>query len=487
MSVRCVARVGALLAMFAVAAAARSATAQQTPSAREVRKPCSLVFTEVKLRDTVTHYQLFKTGTGQYNSFISGVDAVCAGSDQRILSDSAENYGDEKRLLLIGNVHYSEARVKLDADRMTYFTAEERIVAEGNVVGVTNTGTHFTGPRAEYWRPAPGVRDKSRLDATSRPDMWVSSTDAGGGGSTDSVHIQADRVITENDSLVYAKGKVIIDRPDIIATSDSAFMDNGKEFVRLTGEPVVTGRGERKFVLSGEIIDTYSKQRQVSRVRSSGNAKALSDDITLTADSIDLRVSNQKLDRAYAWGPKRAKAHSPDRDITADSIDIVMPGQSVREMRALRNARAETQPDTSKIIASEPDWLRGDTLVAHFDTVATGDTINKPGVKNIVATGSAKSYYQVAPGGMPGKTKTPNINYVTGKTITVLFVDKQVKTVNVTGKAEGFYVEAAPDSSSVMTKSDSTATKTDPKKATKTPTKAPVPAPAKPPVTGTKP
>lgn len=469
------------------AAVAFTAASAPVAAQREARKPCSLVFTEVKLRDTVTHMQSFKTATGQYNSFIGGVDAVCAGSDQRILADSAENYGDEKRLLLIGNVHYKEAKVKLDADRMTYYTGDERIVAEGNVIGVTNTGTHFTGPQAEYWRVAPGIRTRSKLEANSRPDMWVSSVDAGGasggGASKDSVHIQADKVISDNDSLVYAKGKVIIDRPDITATADSAYMDNGIEFVRLTGTPQVTGRGERKFALNGNIIDAYSKQRQIARVKSSGDAKAVSDDITLTADSLDLRISNQKMDRAYAWGPKRAKAHSTDRDITADSIDIVMPGQVVREMRALRNARAETQPDTSKIIPSEPDWLRGDTLTARFDTVATGDTVNKPSVKSIVASGSAKSYYQVAPGGMPGKTKTPNVNYVTGKLITVNFIDKAVKTVNVIGKADGIYIEALPDSSSVTPRKDSTATKTAPKKDTKPAAK---PA-AKPPATGTKP
>lgn len=446
-----------VVAVVALLAGAAPAAAQ-----REARKPCSLVFTEVKLRDTVTHMQSFKTGTGQYNSFIGGVDAVCAGSDQRILADSAENYGDERRLLLIGNVHYRESKVKLDADRMTYFTAEERIVAEGHVVGVTNTGTHFTGPQAEYWRPAPGIREKSRLEANARPDMWVSSTDAGGasgsGATKDSVHIQADKVITENDSLVYARGKVIIDRPDITATSDSAFMDNGKEFVRLTGTPEITGRGERKFVLNGNIIDAYSKDRQIARVKSSGDAKTVSEDMTLTADSLDLRISNQKMDRVYAWGPKRARAHSADRDISADSIDIDMPGQVVREMRALGNAKADTPPDTSKIIASDPDWLRGDTLTARFDTVATGDTVNKPSVKRIVASGAAKSYYQVAPGGMPGKTKSPNVNYVTGKLITVEFVDKAVKTVNVVGTAEGFYAEAAPDSSSIVAKPDSTKT-----------------------------
>ena len=329
------------------------------------------------------------------------MDAVCVGSDQRVLADSAEQFGDEKRLILIGHAHYTEKRVKLDADRMTYYTGEERILAEGNVVGRTNTGTRFAGPRANYLRAAAGIRATSRLEADSRPHVWLSPKDAGGAGK-DTVSLEADRVISENDSLVYAKGRVIIDRVDLVATADSAAMDNGAEIARLFYSPKIVGRGERHFTLVGNVIEAWSRQRELQRVKSGGAAKATSDDITLTADTIDLRLRGQKLDRAFAWGGKRALAHAKERDITADSIDILMPNQSIREMRAVRNALAESEPDSLKIVSKQKDWLRGDTIVARFDSVATGDTVNKPAVRQITATGTAtstaKSFYQVAPG-----------------------------------------------------------------------------------------
>ncbi len=175
-----------------------------------------------------------------------GVNSWCEGTDQRVRSDSAEQYTDKKLLILIGHVHYTEERLKLDADRIVYYTGEERLVAEGNVVGVTNTGTRFTGPRAEYLRPAVGVRTQSHLLAEPRSNIWVSPQDAGKDSKNkDSVNVQANRIIMDNDSLIYAKGLVVIERPDLLSTSDSAFVDKYTEFARLTQTPRVVGRGDR--------------------------------------------------------------------------------------------------------------------------------------------------------------------------------------------------------------------------------------------------
>jgi hypothetical protein len=424
-------------------------------------KECDVAIMGVAANGIFSNAHSFSTPTGQRNTFYGGIfDARCAGTDQRIRSDSAEQYGDEKRLILIGHVHYTESRMTLDSDRMTYYTGEERLLAEGNVRGNTKTGTHFTGPRAEYLRVAPGIRNRSRLTAEPRPDVWLSPQDAGS-GTKDSTNLQADRVISDNDSLVYAKGRVIIERPDLSTTSDSAFMDNGIEFVKLIYSPKIVGRGDRRFTLEGDVIDVYSKQRKVQRVKSSGHAKANSDDVLMTSDSIDLRMANEKLSRAYAWGPSRARAKSKEQDLTADSIDVVMPGQVLREMHAVRHATAESAPDSTKIISTDLDRLTGDSIVAFFDSVAAGDTTNKPAVRQIVAWGSkppATSYYQVAPSGGE-RTRTPNINYATGDLITVDFKDHQVENVSVKGHASGFYVDAVADSARTKSAADSAAQK----------------------------
>ena len=448
-------------ALFLTLGAVAALEGQNVPAsaAGQPSRECVVIFTGVTLKGVPSHSAIVRTFSGAYNTFYGGgFNARCEGTDQRLRSDSAEHWGDDKKLILIGHVHYTEARLKLDADLITYFTAEERLVAEGNVSGVTSTGTRFRGPRAEYLRVARGVRDRSRLTAESRPNVWLSPKDAGP-GAKDSVSLQADRVISDNDSLVYAKGRVVIERSDLLATSDSAFLDNGREFARLTLTPKVVGRGERKFALEGGAIEVFSRQRQVQRVKSFANARATSEDVTLEADTIDLRIADEKLARAYAWGARRASAHAKGQDMTADSIDVVMPGQVLREMRAVRHARAESRPDSTRIVSVEPDFLLGDTIVARFDSVAAaGDTAGKPAVRQIVATGSlaspAASFYQDAPS-EADRTGRPNINYVTGRRITVDFRNGQVRNVNVKDKVSGIYLEAVPDSARAKAALDS--------------------------------
>ncbi len=445
------------LALLAMLSLPMATDAQPSAAAGgAARRPCSLVFTGVKVDGVpTTHSESYRLSSGQYNSFIGGgVDATCENSDLRILADSAEHFGDEKRLLLIGRVHYSESRVRINSDRMIYFTGEERILAEGNVVGTTNTGTRFRGPRANYFRVAPGIRLTSRLEAESRPTIWVSPGDAGATDSGDTVTVEADLVVSVGDSLIYAKGRVLIERPDLVATGDSAALDSGSEVARLFYSPKVVGRGKQTFTLEGSVIDAYSRQRRLQRAKSSGSARATSDAVTLTADTIDLRLRDQKLDRAYAWGSRRAVAHSQERDITADSLDIVMPEQVVREMRAVRNALVESFPDSTKIVSKEKDWLRGDTIVAQFDSLSAGDSANRPAVRRITATGAARSFFQVSPGGAP-RSSAPNVNYVTGRQITVDFHERQVGTVFVREKASGFYLEALPDTGAARARLDS--------------------------------
>ena len=155
--------------------------------------------------------------------------------------------------------------------------------------------------------------------------------------------------ISDNDSLVYARGSVVIERPDLLSKADSAMLDQGREVVALRIRPRVEGRGERKFTLEGVTIDILSRQRRAERVVSRGNARATSDEMRIEADTVDLRIANDKLSRAIAHGPKRAHATQAGRDITADSIDVDMPGQVLRAMVAVRGARAEGIPDTTKI------------------------------------------------------------------------------------------------------------------------------------------
>ena len=147
--------------------------------------------------------------------------------------------------------------------------------------------------------------------------------------------------------------------------------------------------------------------------------------------------------------------------MVADSLDVRMPDQRLREIHALRDAYAQSVPDTTKIHTSEHDWLRGDTIYAYFDSSAkaVNDTSSQPAIERLLSFGHARSFYQIAT-----KDTTaigPSVNYVRGDRIQVAFVDREVQTVTIKGQATGIYLDPAkpPADSTKKAKSDTTAAK----------------------------
>jgi hypothetical protein len=381
--------------------------------------------------------------SGKRTTFLSGgILAHCIGQGNTLTADSAEYYEGQGRLFLVGNVHYTEPRLTVDSRTMTYYQNDDHLHAEGNVVAVMSNGSTLRGPSADYYRSTP-QRPQARMFAPGRPTVTLVQKDTTGRGkSPDTAHVVANQITMVGDSLVYAAGQVRITRPDLLATGDSAFMDSGHDFARLMREPMVKGLSSRTFTLTGGVIDVYSRNRQLERVVATPNGHALSQDLELVADTIDLRIQANQLQRAIAWGKGRARAVSPEREIVADSIDAIMPGQRVREVRALRNAYAESNPD-SGVVSTQRDWLRGDTIVARFDTLVGKDTASRPRIREIVAEGNAKSFYQMK--NSKGPQTQPTINYVRGRIIDILFEDRKVRTVTVIDKATGVLIEPAAE------------------------------------------
>ena len=428
---------------------------------------------------------------GPRNVFIGGrVEARCLNQDVRLLADSAEWYQQAQVLYLLGNVRYTEPRVRVSSDQMNYFQADERLLATGNVEAVLPSGSVMRGPQATYFRAVKGLRPSARLEAVQRPRLWLAQRDSTG-KSSEPVQMTANQITTENDSLVYAGGKVEIIRSDLDARSDSAFLDSGRELARLMVQPVIIGKGARGYTLRGKQVELYTRNRIVQRVLAQAEARVTSEDLLLTSDTIDLRVDRNKAQAAYIWGPSRARAISPDRDLLADSLAVRMPDQQLREVRAFRNAVATTMPDTAIIRTGEKDWVKGDTIFAFFDSTAratvsaapirrppqavaaakpanrgraraarrdtaivtvpaapaaatTADTATaKPQLRELQAIGNASSQYQVsAQGSTPAR---PGINYARGDRITVVMDSSGVSKVQIDEHAVGVFLEPLLD------------------------------------------
>ena len=438
---------------------------------------------------------------GPRNIFVGGrIAARCLNQDVRLLADSAEWYEQAQVLYLIGRVRYTEPRVRVSSEQMNYFQADERLLATGNVEATLPSGSIMRGPQATYYRAVKGFRPTARLEAIQRPRLWLSQRDSTGTQS-EPVQITANQITTENDSLVYAGGKVEITRSDLDARSDSAFLDSGREFARLMVQPVIIGKGEHSYTLRGRQVELYTRNRIVQRVLAQAEARATSEDLLLTADTIDLRVDRNKAQAAYIWGQSRARAVSPDRDLIADSLAVRMPDQQLREVRAFRKAVATTIPDTSVVRSGDKDWLKGDTIFAFFDSTArrgnvravpatpadvptpaatpqkkgskrkgpdttaaspavvlrdslprdttAADTAGtKPQLRELQAVGHASARYQLAAQGSP--PEKPAINYSRGDRITVTMDTAGVSRVQIDENAVGLYLEPTRDSTPVF-------------------------------------
>jgi hypothetical protein len=369
-----------------------------------------------------------------------GIVGNCRGQDIHITADSAESYEASDVHILIGNVNYREAKYTIDSRRATYYKAEERIVFQDSVRAVlTKDAATLEGPQLEYLRAVRGLRDKSRVVATQRPRLTYIEKDSLGKDQPP-VFLLGNTIIGEGDSSFVAVGLVRIERTDVLATGDSALFDGARRYSRLMKGPVVESKGDDPFTLKGRVIDMFGEARELDRVVAIDSANAVSSDFKVDSDTIDLRLEAKKLNRAFAFGPSGARATTPDRDIIADSLDIIMPDQKIRELRAVGKAFAESDPDTVKIKSVERDWIRGDTLIALFDSLAAADTA-QPQVRELFASGQASAYYQV--GDTTNRSK-PGINYVTGRIIRLVFKDKEVETVTVTDQVSGVYLTPLP-------------------------------------------
>jgi len=420
------------------------------------KRPCVLEFTGVVRQGVLTtSMRVMTLGDGAKHTYISGgVDATCRGQGNRLLADSAEHYGDRKELILISKVRYTDERMRLDSDRMVYFLETEQLVATGSVRGTSSGGARFTGPELTYLRARPGIRSVSSWRAPGRPTVRLATARSNDvraktveASAADSMDVTADVVWSENDSLVWARGRVVMDRHDLQATADSAFLDQGTEHVRLRRAPKIVGTGERAFTMVGREIDLWSRSQALERVLSTGEARVDGDSVVLRSDTVDVRITDERMDRVMAWGT-RAYAEAQQQEMEADSIEMWMPGQVLEQMQAFGRAVTRAEVDTARITSPDPDWIAGDTVIARFETVPRSeqDTATTTRLTEVRAMGSARAFQQMA--SAEGGKDRPNLSYNRGRVIVVSFEGGEVVRVDVQDRASGLYLEptTAPDS-----------------------------------------
>jgi hypothetical protein len=392
-----------------------------------------------------THILPAAAGTQNWYSG-GGVFARCLNEPTTINSDSLAYVQALGRIEFINRVHYRDSTATLDSDRLTYWTGEERLHAEGNVFTRNlASGSELRGPNMDYWRAAPGIRDTLEVLATGRPTIRLHPAgDSAAADTSNPFVIVADRVKLRHNDRFWGSGRVTIDRSDMHTRSDSAHLDLADSLAWLIGAARVVGRDTTQastdtaaaYTLLGQRIRfDLNARHDVRRVRSYRDADARGPDWHLVADTIDMRVDSGKIQRAQAWGrEQRPIATSGLSTIVADSLDIHMPEQVMRLVWAFRAARAVSRADST---GAEADWISGDSLRATFVRADSAGT-RRSDVNHVDSYGNARAFYHTDNAQDP---KTRGVNYSRGQRIAIALRERKVRVVDIVGQVDGVYLE----------------------------------------------
>ena len=175
---------------------------------------------------------------------------------------------------------------------------------------------------------------------------------------------------------------------------------------------------ERRTVRSRSpesLIDLFSKNRKLQRVIARANATAVSDSMTLKSDTIDLRIRNDVLDHAYAWGAKsRAKADSPSQNLARrfarrDDAGTARSSWCARSERRYAEGQARHDALQARSVRHARLAARRHDRRALRHARTAKDTSKAPNIKQLVASGHASSLYHH--GAERHGERRPAINY----------------------------------------------------------------------------
>ena len=425
---------GLLLSALLLACAATQLSAQDT---KKCRFRVTFVGDSGRRVPTVEGPNYFAGG---------GVIIVCEGTAISMKSDSVAAYGGTI-VQFIGNVHYRDSTVTMDADNGTYYKAGERWEARGNVHTVNlSTGSTMDGPSLDYLRAVKGVRDTVETYSIGRPTIKYIPKDSAGAKAEPYV-IVGDRIRQKGENQVWAGGKVTIDRSDLTARGDSLWLRTGKDGKgsMIGGQPTLRGFGKDTFDLAGKRIDFTLDERDLTGIAALDSAHAVTGDVDLVGDTVSITLKDKKAEATRAWGRKqRPVGIAGDYELRGDSLAIDTQKGDLREVRGYFNAWAGTKPDSG---TGQRDWVAGDTVIIRFvQADSSGKQTTK--VQQLEAMDSARSFYRAANKGKSDSTgsKPPSLNYARADRIVISMLttgDGGMDRVDMYGHVDGIQLEPA--------------------------------------------
>lgn len=400
--------------------------------------------------DLIQSRQFQSIGAGAV-TYIGGPVFRCT-TGATISADSAIHVEATKRIDFIGNVRFNETDRSLTSQYAQYVPAERRLMAQQNVVLIDHkNGSTLRALSLDYFQKSP-TNPEARIDVHAgrpRATLVRQRTDT---AAVDTTIVDADRMQIIDDNVFRGWGSVDVTRGKIKSHSSFAEFDQNGSYMRFYGLARVESD---TFRLAGDSIDVETVNRdQFKSVLARRDAKLDSRDAQVEAPSLLISFDSGKVSRMVAVGgsrkgegEKQARSVSQDFTVVADSIDAKSPGEKLENVTAIGTARGERTPDSLDLKLPEliqRDWVRGDTVQAFFETETGTGTAQRDSVvlKRLVAKGApASSTYRMKERSADTGADETSVNYLTARSIDVLFVKGEVDRVKAEGDIKGVYLQ----------------------------------------------
>lgn len=380
----------------------------------------------------------------------------------RILADSAIILQQSGRADFMGNVRFNDAERTLTAQQAQYLPRERKVMAQINVVVANKKdGSRLTATSLDYYQPG-ALYPEGRIDVhTGRPRGTIIRRRANQ-PAPDTTVIDADRMQIIGENVFRGWGNVQTRRGALTSSSQYAEFDEQANRMRLTGQAVVQSD---TFKLRADSIDAVVVNGDEFRELHAHRQVILeSEGVDLTAPIVRLYFTEGQVEKLIALGGARsgpnapqARAVSPDFVLVADSIDALSPQQKLERVFAVGRARGERFADTAvdrtlpELIRN--DWVQGDTVRAYFverkpvvadaraaRPVAAAGSDSTRVLERITAVGTpASSTYRLRE--QVGDSVEISVNYLTAKKLDVTFRDGAVQRVSAEGDIRGLYLQ----------------------------------------------
>lgn len=315
--------------------------------------------------------------------------------------------------------------------------------------------------------------------------------------------VTGDEILSRGGTYLRSVGSVELESDSILAFADTLEYEEPENRLVLRGDARVDAPD---YLLRGANIELTTPRPAYREIRASRDAVLTGEDLELTAERIFLFASEDRLERLVALPavqedtvssdapadapegdsadatPGRPRAVSDDLEITADSLEILAPEERLERLFAAGRARSVSTGRDSLTVERLPevaraDWLEGDTIVVTFvpdpespelarpdgvaeDSVAAvGDSLpgavetaqaddgrNDTRVDRITASVSARSLYRLTPSDASAEAGVdpPAVHYVVGDRIMIVMRDGEVERMEVEGQTEGVHLEPLP-------------------------------------------